>query len=383
MKITGLSLTNWRNFKSAEASFGKRVTYLVGPNASGKSNFLDALKFLRDISKPINGGLRTALESRGGFRRVRCLHAHGLKKGGGTDLGINIVLKDGLDTWTYDLAVNNNRHGKREYPIVRREIVTCNNKTLLSRPTDGEREDELRLSVTHLEQAAQNQSFRKLSDFFSKITYVHLVPQLLKFSEHIGGRVLEDDPYGQAFMQRIGETRERTRTASLNRIATALQGIIPGLEGLSFEKDEMGRPHIKMGFQHFRKYPSKQTEDQMSDGTLRLISLLWLLDEKDNGPLLLEEPELSLNEEIVRELHELFVRMTRKREDRQILVSTHSYALLSNPGISAESVLEIIPSAERGSTIAPLSAEKSAAILAGIPVGDVVLRRPHQMSLNF
>jgi predicted ATPase len=77
MRITGIDLKNWRNFKSASVKIQTDVVYLVGPNASGKSNFLDALRFVRDIAKPIGGGLQTALKERGGFLRFQ-LHVQRL-----------------------------------------------------------------------------------------------------------------------------------------------------------------------------------------------------------------------------------------------------------------------------------------------------------------
>ena len=73
MIVTKLVLKNWRNFLSANVKLSDRV-FIVGPNASGKSNFLDVLRFLRDIAKP-GGGLQKALSDRGGFPKVRCLSA--------------------------------------------------------------------------------------------------------------------------------------------------------------------------------------------------------------------------------------------------------------------------------------------------------------------
>ena len=70
MRISKLVLKNWRNFRSAEVELGERV-FLVGPNASGKSNFLDAIRFLRDVAKA-GGGLQPALAGRGGLSKVRC-----------------------------------------------------------------------------------------------------------------------------------------------------------------------------------------------------------------------------------------------------------------------------------------------------------------------
>lgn len=39
MQITRLKLKNWRNFRDVDIPLGPR-TYVIGANASGKSNFL-------------------------------------------------------------------------------------------------------------------------------------------------------------------------------------------------------------------------------------------------------------------------------------------------------------------------------------------------------
>ncbi|HRX87118.1 MAG TPA: AAA family ATPase, partial [Phycisphaerae bacterium] len=71
MHVSRIHLKNWRNFRSVEAALEQRV-FIVGPNASGKSNLLDALRFLRDIAKP-GGGLQRAVLDRGGLTKIRCL----------------------------------------------------------------------------------------------------------------------------------------------------------------------------------------------------------------------------------------------------------------------------------------------------------------------
>lgn len=55
MNIVFIKLKNWRNFRETEALLSQR-TFVVGPNASGKSNFLDVFRFFRDICKPSGGG---------------------------------------------------------------------------------------------------------------------------------------------------------------------------------------------------------------------------------------------------------------------------------------------------------------------------------------
>jgi predicted ATP-dependent endonuclease of OLD family len=51
MIISKLVLRNWRNFRFADVDLTDRV-FIIGPNASGKSNLLDVPRFLRDIAKP-------------------------------------------------------------------------------------------------------------------------------------------------------------------------------------------------------------------------------------------------------------------------------------------------------------------------------------------
>ncbi|HUI44246.1 MAG TPA: AAA family ATPase, partial [Terriglobia bacterium] len=93
-----------------------------------------------------------------------------------------------------------------------------------------------------------------------------------------------------------------------------------------------------------------QTEDQFSDGTLRLMGLLWaVLD--GSGPLLLEEPELSLHPEVVRFIPQMFARIQR-RTGRQVIVSTHSSELIDDDAIGLDEVLVLSPGAE-GTSVLP------------------------------
>jgi AAA15 family ATPase/GTPase len=73
LQITRIKLENWRNFLSADVPIQRRA-FIVGPNASGKSNFLDAFKFLREIADP-QGGFQRAVYTRRGVSQIRSLHA--------------------------------------------------------------------------------------------------------------------------------------------------------------------------------------------------------------------------------------------------------------------------------------------------------------------
>ena len=74
MIISRIRVKNWRNFRSIDVALRDRE-FVVGPNASGKSNFLDIFRFLRDIAKPEGGGLQKAIKDRGGVSKVRSLSA--------------------------------------------------------------------------------------------------------------------------------------------------------------------------------------------------------------------------------------------------------------------------------------------------------------------
>src|SRR5205823_4712637 len=155
---------------------------------------------------------------------------------------------------------------------------------------------------------------------------------LLRHADQIQGRVIEDDPFGQAFLDRIAKTPEKRRRSRLGVIEEALQIVVPQLQQLQFVRDsDSGRPHLEARYSHWRPNAGWQREDQFSDGTLRLIGLMWSLLEEDSL-LLLEEPEQSLNAAIVSQLASVIHRMQRRRR-RQVLISTHSEDLLADPGI--------------------------------------------------
>jgi predicted ATPase len=373
--ISRFKLKNWRNFKSGEISDLPDSVFILGPNASGKSNLLDAIRFLRDVAKPRGGGLQDAIERRGGIGKLRCLHARN-----DTEILIEVdVSNDEQDVlWRYELGFNIPPKGNR-IPLVTKEKVTPFSKgnplkALVDRPGPAENKDELLLRETHIEQISANAGFRDLVNFFADTTYVHLVPQLLKFGDQIGGRVIEDDPFGQAFMLRISRTSPRTRDARLKRIESALKTIVPQLEDLKFVKDEVtGHPHLEIRFKHHRPRGARQREDQFSDGTLRLMSILWLLQERGTSPLLLEEPELSLNEEIVAQLPRVMASVKSKsRSDRQYFVTTHSHALLSNTGIDPRGIAVLKPS-DDGSIIRSVSSSEQMALDAGLTAAEAVL----------
>ena len=375
MIVTYLGLKNWRNFRDVDVHLRER-TYILGANASGKSNLLDVFRFLRDISKPQGGGLQKAIADRGGLQKLRCLHARK-----DPEVRIEVHLSESADdetpAWRYIIGFKPEGKGAQR-SLISTEQVWKNGKQLFSRPDRKDDEDLMRLTQTSLEQIQANAQFRELATFFADTTYLHLVPQLLKYGEQIGGRRLEDDPFGQGFLERVAQTSPKTRDARLKRIAKALTLAVPQFKELRYVADKInGHPHLEAMYSHYRPNAGWQREEQFSDGTLRLLALLWVLLEGDSL-LLLEEPELSLNDSIVREIPHLLSRVQRdkKKRSRQVLITTHSEALLSNPGIDGRGVLLLEPMPE-GTKVRMVSPEEGLGLKHGLSVAEVVLPKTH------
>lgn len=194
----------------------------------------------------------------------------------------------------------------------------------------------------------------------------------------------ESDPFGQGLLQRIAKTPVKTRTARLKRINHALAVAVPLFSELRFVQDHVsGLWHLEANFKHWRVNGAWQREDQFSDGTLRLIGLLWALQEGD-GLLLLEEPELSLNDGIVERIPLLVDRVLRDRKKgalvRQVLISTHSEALLAEvPDPASVITIETGPN---GSTAREPSDSESRSMAHGLNPAEVLLAKTRPRSLE-
>jgi predicted ATPase len=334
VRFTHLHLENWRNFTRVDTDLQGRV-FLVGPNASGKSNFLDAFRFLRDIAA-VGGGFQEAVQQRGGVSKLRALAA---RRYPDLVVGVDIGDDDGDLDWKYVLRF---AQDNRQRPFVKQEVVRRDGVVILERPDDDDQQDPERLRQTHLEQVNANRSFREVAEFFSTVRYLHIVPQLVREPDRSIGRVA--DPFGGDFLEQLARTPSKTRDARLRRIGEALKVAVPQLRELKLDRDDRGTPHLQGLYEHWRPNAGWQTEEQLSDGTLRLLGLMWaLLD--GSGPLLLEEPELSLHADVVRFVPQMMARIQR-RLARQILVSTHSSDLLRDEGIALDEVLLLTPGTE-------------------------------------
>ncbi|MDP9194904.1 MAG: AAA family ATPase [Acidobacteriota bacterium] len=358
MRLTYIYLQNWKNFSRIAVELEERA-FVVGPNASGKSNLLDAFRFIRDVAVP-EGGLQRAVTDRGGVEVVRFLGA-----AADAEVVVHVAMEEeDSTTWMYQLAFKSVQDGTA---VLTRECVSKNGAALVNRPDEDDENDPRRLRQTSLEQVAANKSFRTVADFLAQISYLHLTPAFVRDRERIRPRAA--DPLGSDLLDRVVRTPKGALEKRMQRINTILRAALPELDRIVVEGGEGATPHLWIRFKDWRPTAGAQNERQLSDGTLRLFGFLWAVLDGD-GPLLLEEPELSLHPGVVRHLASLIC----AKSSRQTIISTHSVDFLSDEGIAPEEVLLLTPTPE-GTDVSPASddAQIRALLEGGLSIGDAVL----------
>jgi len=363
MRFAKLHLENWRNFRNVDVALQERM-FFIGANATGKSNLLDVFRFLRDIVR-VGGGLEKAVADRNGIAHVRNISANR-----NSSVVIDVHLgEDEKELWRYCLAIGEDHRG---FLTLKEEKVWRSSTLLLDRPTQQDFADSELLRQTHLEQISSNREFRDIATFFDSVRYYHIVPQLVREPERAAGR--KSDPYGGDFLEQIISSPKRLLEPRLRRIQSILNVAVPQLQHLRLDigTDSRGSPHLFGRYGDVQSTVSWHTEADFSDGTLRLIGLLWaLLDE--GGPLLLEEPELSLHQGIVRRIPGMMAAI-QQEHPRQMLVSTHSDDLLRDEGIAPDEVLILRPTSDGTKVESGLEVEVVKQLLdAGLTVAEAAL----------
>jgi len=368
MILKKIKFHNWKNFQNCEVDLTERC-FIIGTNASEKSNFMDALRFLRDIARQ-SGGLQTAVEERGGITKIRCPGARNQ-----TNVSITVELGNSheeYNLWRYHLNFAHTGGGvfKSRVKIIAEEVYSFREKEyILKRNNKSIDEDEETLKYTHLEQATANRNFRGLQVFFQDIEYLNVIPQVDKESSLVTASFIKEDYFGRNFLERLAKMNEKTRNSHFRKINECLKIAIPQLEELRFVKDKTGVPHLEAT-------GSKQQQEQLSDGTLRLIGFLFaLLDNK--GVMLFEEPEINPDSGIISQLPEFISTIQRSKKsksDSQVLIATHSYDILANSVISIDEVF-VLNNTKKGTTIEKVGniSEIESMIDAGFSISDAII----------
>ena len=380
MYISHIKLTNWKNFQVCDLSLPLRV-FVVGANATGKSNFLDAFRFMRDIVKQ-GGGLQSAVASRGGISKIRCLYARAHY-----NVRLEFTLADEENQtplWNYELELRTTGGGIRKVQAAVVDELLTNLKTgtiVFNRRKEKPTEELAQLLYTYLEQPSVAVIPAEVREAFTSMEYLNVVPELVRSADSYVISSGKEDYFGRNFLKRMSVLNTATRNKYLRMIGGVLKIAVPQMEELTMVKDELGVPHIEAKYRHWRAAGARQNEQVFSDGTLRLIGFLFaLLD--GTGVILLEEPESNLHTGIVRQIPE-FVSQMQRGKARQVIMTTHSYEILSNNGISSQEIVVLEPGSEGTKAYMGAQNEDIMRLLnAGFTVADAVIPITEPQQIN-
>ena len=350
MRIAHLKLKNWKNFMEADLALQDRV-FVVGPNAGGKSNLLDALRFLHELVMP-GGGLIQAVRLRGGLEGILPFaFSKDESKKAEVSLAIRLKEADGV-FWDYALAFKSS-DSEVPYPTVARESVTYTNgetvRVLLERPSMRDLDDPESLSQTYLEQVAQNKEFRTVVSFLQAIRGTRISPfGVHSDMENIHPSILgaEQRPVALELLASIARVPAVQRAERLEQLTKTMQNLVPDLDRIEWHPSVKYRTCLRI---HRKSWSETAYADEtkLSDGTLRLFAFFWYLQDT-GGALILEEPECSIPPGVLQVLVPFAHEAQKNNGCRQIIVSTHSPHLLGDPGIAAEEVVIIRPLGSNG-----------------------------------
>ena len=337
--ITRVVLRNYKSIGYCDVSLGP-LTYLVGVNGSGKSNFLDALHLVRDA---LNGSLDNALNERGGLSEVRRrssghpnhfgIRLEFMMSGGQRGhYAFNVgALRDrGYEVHAEECVID--AIGKGPFFKIERGAIRASSEDTFPAVTA----DRLALVA-----ASGLTTFRPVFDALAAMGFYNLNPKLMRdLQKPQEGRILK--PAGENIASVIGHL-ERIAPEQISIIQEYLQTVAPMVHGV--ERKQIG-PMETLEFRQDTagaKYPWRFLAQNMSDGTLRALGVLVALFQgnRDYAPTLvgIEEPETALHPAASAALREA---LSRASGQTQVIVTSHSPDLMDDRQLNADSFLAVV-----------------------------------------
>lgn len=403
MKLTHIAITNWRNFAHIEFDMSSRL-FVVGPNSSGKTNLLAALRFLGDVARR---GFQAASEDLGGPSRY--IHA-------GAD-SVSFSVSADVDTRqiTYDLSLRKvtvvedfvgGEMRKRPLKVgIPAGLLEADQPRMLQprvagKPTpfsfgeielieiadplgehqlEDESVDPVLTFVKEEELVIDGEvvmrvpgtkripgSVLPIRNKLSGIRYIHPNPKkMLERADRY------DPDHGTGFFQYAGRFSDQQLDAVVDRIRPIMASVVPEIPNLSYQRMGFGTEVVFYSDTPVRGASGVYSHDQFSEGTLRLLGMLFDLATlpRDTSIVLIEEPETFLQASVVRSLPSLLAEVAMNR-DVQMIISTHSPELVDSELVLPSQVLML--RSENGETTGQLLSESNdprikAVVSAGLP----------------
>lgn len=379
MLMHSLRLTNLLSFgPQADVVPLGPLNVLIGPNASGKSNFLEAISLLqsapRSLAAPVRegGGIRDWLWK--GANRTPC-----------ASLEAVITNPSGSMPMRYAFSFTETGHRfqlideriENERPHQKHEEVYFYYRYEQGHPVLNVRGEERALRREDVDPEQSILSQRKDPDQYPEITYLGGVFEKIRlyrewsFGRHTPPRLPQKPDLPNMFLDEDGANLGLVLNR-LRRDPSAKQSLLKNLQLLYDGIDDFDVT-IEAGsvqvFLHEGRFTIPAT--RLSDGTLRYLCLLAILVHPSPPPLVcVEEPELGLHPDILGSLARL---MTEASQRTQLIVTTHSDVLVDAFTDTPE-VVVVCEKHEGGSRLTRLTRDKLRPWLEEYRLGDLWTR---------
>ncbi len=338
--INRVSLGNYRSIAQCDVELGP-LTFLVGANGSGKSNFLDALRLTSDA---LNRSLDHALRDRGGLEEVR-------RRSGGhpTHFSIRLDLTIGERSGFYAFKVGAKRQGT--WAISHEECRLGDafysvRDGVVKRPID-QAMPPAHSDRLYLVNAAGLPAFRPVYDALSQMGFYSAQPDRIReLQAPDEGRVLRRDGGNMASV--IAGFDQPERHATKERILEYLKRVVPGIDDFCAKRIGHMETIEFMQAVEGAERPWRFPANNMSDGTLRALAVLVALFQgSDQARVRLvgvEEPEAALHPAAARVLRDCILEAS---ERVQVIVTSHSAELLDDQTIDEQMIRAVVSEANR------------------------------------
>jgi predicted ATPase len=382
--ISGVVIGDYKSLGVETAVIFSPLTVLVGKNGSGKSNFIDALRFLADS---LETSLDHAVRSRGvpygisrrGVEPPRFNIYVGIqvsaRKKAGYILVVEMSSGGEFSVSVEILTVTVGSKAVHKFKVTKGKVI----ESSIKQPPVAQR-DRL-----YLVAASSLPEFRPVYDALSRMKFYDFNAEAMRKPQNpdIGGWLRSDGSNVASVVARLSVEQPE----ALRRITQYLSAIVPGI--ISIERVSLG-PVETLKFTQGKGASEKPAEFfawSMSEGTLRALGSLVAVNQfagrSEKASLVgIEEPETSLHPAAAAVLMDGLREATTHT---QVVITTHSPDLLDQMDLATDTLLAV--AMQDGVTrIAPIDEASLSAIRAHLYTPGELLRmdqlEPDQVNLT-